>query len=269
MVSLTCSNTEIVAALGCADRLVGVDDHSDHPPEVVAKLPRVGPDLGVDPEKVKALEPDLVLASLTVPGHEKVVEAIAATGLPYLAPSPESLDDVYADIREIGRRLGVEGRAEEVAGALERGLESSVRGPGEAGPGVAVPDVAVPDLAVPDIAVQWWPKPVILPGRRSWVHDLIMRAGGRHPLMHEDVISRPVSDEELRQLAPDAIVLAWCGVDVAKYRPDVVYRNPAWKDVPAVRNRRVVSITEAWLGRPSPRLLDGYRALRHLVQSLS
>ena len=47
MVSLACSNTEIVCALGCAEMLVGVDDHSDHPPEVVRALPRVGPDLGV------------------------------------------------------------------------------------------------------------------------------------------------------------------------------------------------------------------------------
>jgi iron complex transport system substrate-binding protein len=31
VVSLTCSNTEIVSALGCAEHLVGVDDHSDYP----------------------------------------------------------------------------------------------------------------------------------------------------------------------------------------------------------------------------------------------
>src|SRR5687767_10391073 len=70
IVSTACSNTEIVCALGCAGLLVGVDDHSDYPVEVVKRLPRVGPDLGIDVERVKALQPDLVLASLTVPGHE-------------------------------------------------------------------------------------------------------------------------------------------------------------------------------------------------------
>ena len=59
VVSLTCSNTEIVCALGCADALVGVDNHSDFPEDVVSRLPRVGPDLGIDPEAVSALEPDL------------------------------------------------------------------------------------------------------------------------------------------------------------------------------------------------------------------
>ncbi len=76
IVSLTCSNTEIVCALGCAEWLVGVDNHSDYPSEVVSKLPRVGPDLGVRIADVAALEPDWVLASLTVPGHEKVIEGL-------------------------------------------------------------------------------------------------------------------------------------------------------------------------------------------------
>ena len=82
LVSLTCSNTEIVCALGRQDWLVGVDDHSDFPAEVVASLPRVGKDLNVDPERVAALKPDLVLASLTVPGHDKVVASLQALNLP-------------------------------------------------------------------------------------------------------------------------------------------------------------------------------------------
>ncbi|MEO1085426.1 MAG: ABC transporter substrate-binding protein, partial [Acidobacteriota bacterium] len=73
---------------------------------------------------------------------------------------------------------------------------------------------------------------------------------------------------EFAAMAPDAVVLSWCGVEEAKYRPDVVYDKPLWRDMPAVRRRRVVSITEAWLGRPSPRLADGYRALVQLLDDL-
>lgn len=57
IVSLACSNTEIVHALGCAHLLVGVDDHSDWPPEVVDPLPRMGPDLHIDVDRVAALDP--------------------------------------------------------------------------------------------------------------------------------------------------------------------------------------------------------------------
>ena len=69
-------------------------------------------------------------------------------------------------------------------------------------------------------------------------------------------------------MAPDAIVISWCGVDPEKYRPDVVFRNPAWQEVPALKNGQVHCIPEAYLGRPGPRLVEGARALRGVVESV-
>ena len=115
VVSHTCSNTEIVCALGCAELLVGVDDHSDYPVEVVSKLPRIGPDLSVDVERVKRLEPDLVLTSLTVPGHEKVIEALTAARLPLLVVEPKSLEDVFTDIERIACALRVAERGTRIS----------------------------------------------------------------------------------------------------------------------------------------------------------
>ncbi len=258
LVSLTCSNTEIVCALGCADALVGVDDHSDFPEEVVDKLPRVGPDLGVDVGKVAALEPDLVLASLTVPGHEKVVAALEEAGLPYVAPAPETLEDVYRDIHDVARELTRLGRdVRDRTEALVADMRQSIQ-----------PVESSRAGSRPRILVQWWPKPVIVPGRRSWVTDLIDAAGGVNPLGDEDVLSRPVPDEEVGDLAPDAVVLSWCGVEPEKYRPDVVYGNHAFRGLPFVENQRVRSIPEAWLGPPGPRLVEGHRALSELVDEL-
>lgn len=252
IVSLACSNTEIVCALGCADLLVGVDDHSDYPEHVVAALPKVGPDLDIDVEKVAALEPDLVLATLTVPGHEKVVERLAAADLPFIAPEPISLDDVYRDIRDIGARLGVADRAEALVQEMREELDA---------------EHDLPDGA-PSILIQWWPKPVITPGRRSWATDVLRAAGARAVLDAEDVKSRPMTDEEVAAVAPDAVVLSWCGVHPDKYRPDVVLRNEAWADLPFVRDSRVFCVGEPFLGRPGPRLVDGVRRLREVVAAL-
>jgi len=256
VVSLTCSNTEIVCALGCAEHLVGVDDYSDFPEDVVARLPRVGPDLQIDIERVAELRPDLVLASLTVPGHEKVVAGLEAAGLPYVAPAPTSLDDVYRDVRDLGARLGVPERAEMVVEEMKKAIPR-------------IPDGFEPGTeAAPRILVQWWPKPLIAPGRKSWVTDLIAAAGGVNPLADEDVESRPVPDEEVCELAPDAMVISWCGVHPEKYRPDVVYGNQAFQGLPFLEREQVFSIPEAFLGRPSPRLVDGYRALRRVVRQV-
>lgn len=255
VVSLACSNTEIVCALGCADLLVGVDDHSDHPPDVVERLPRVGPDLEIDVEAVAALKPDLVLGTLTVPGHEDVVARLEEAGLPFVAPEPTSLEDVYEDVREIAALLGVPGRGARLAEEMRRELGAMPRARGEVHGG-------------PSILVQWWPKPTIAPGRRSWATEVIEAAGGRNPLGAEDVKSRPVSDEEVAEIAPDAIVLSWCGVHPSKYRPDVVYGKEPWAEVPAVRRGQVHCVPEAFLGRPGPRLVEGVRRMREVVDEV-
>jgi iron complex transport system substrate-binding protein len=256
IVSHTGSNTEIVCALGCADLLVGVDDHSDFPVEVVRALPRIGPDLGVDVERVKALEPDLVLTSLTVPGHERVVAALERAGLPLLVLSPRSLADVYGDVERIARALGVEERGR----ALASRMRDELRAPADA-PAARPP-------ACP-ILVEWWPKPVIVPGKRSWVTDMLAIAGGVNPWADRDCESTPVGDDEVVAAAPRAIVVSWCGVEPEKLRPDVVRRRDAWRGVPAIAEDRVYCVPEAWMGRPGPRLVDGVRALRDIVAAVS
>ncbi|MEZ5064856.1 MAG: cobalamin-binding protein [bacterium] len=251
VVTTTCSNTEIVCALGCADRLVGVDDHSDWPEDVVAGVSRVGPDLSPDPTRIAALSPDLVIASLTVPGHEKVVESLTAAGLPVIAPEPKRLEDVARDIRDIARALGVAERGE----ALAREFEAEMVPSPAAGPR-------------PTVVVEWWPKPVIVPGRDSWVTDLLRLAGARNPLEDEPVKSRPVSNDEFAAIDPDAVVISWCGISPAKYRESVVLERDGCAGMKAVREKRVFRIPEGHLGRPGPRLVEGLRDLRAVVKAL-
>ena len=251
VVSLTCSNTEIVCALGAADVLVGVDDHSDYPVEVVASLARVGPDLSVDAKAVAALRPDLVLASLTVPGHERVLEALLAEGLPVAVFEPKSVADVYTDTLRIGELLGRTAEAARLVSEMQSVLDAR----------------PVADFH-PRVLVEWWPRPVIVPGAPSWVTQQLLAAGGVNPMGERPVESSPITDEEARALLPDAVVISWCGVPAAKYRPDVVYQRAAWRDLPAIRDRQVHCITEAFLGRPGPRMVDGVRALERVVQSV-
>ena len=250
VVSLTCSNTEICCALGCADYLVGVDDHSDYPVDVVTKLPRMGPDLGIDVTRVAALRPDLVLASLTVPGHERIVLQLQDAKLPFFAPEPVSLEDVYDDIRQIAARLGVSSRGVELVAQMQREMPAQARA-----------------HDAPRLLVEWWPKPVIVPGRQSWVHDLIELAGGSNPFAERAQKSMPIDDHEAVAANPDSVIVSWCGVPRRKYRLEVVYRRPAWQDIAALREQRVFAVAEAFLGRPGPRLIQGYRALREIVQS--
>ncbi len=245
----TCSNTEIVCALGCADLLIGIDTDSDYPPAVVGSLPKLGRDLDLDVAGVIALRPDLVLTSLTVPGHERIVAELENAGLRTLICDPLNLQDIYSDIRRIAQALGVLERGEALLAQMQ----------------AAMPRMVLP--RPPKILLEWWPKPVIAPGRHSWATDLIELAGGINPWSGLDAKSAPLSDAQIIDAAPDAVVMSWCGVKEENYRADVVRRRPGWEQVPALRHDRIVPITEAWLGRPGPRLVEGYRALRRVVEA--
>jgi iron complex transport system substrate-binding protein len=251
LVSLTCSNTEIVCALGAGELLVGVDDHSDYPVETLSRLPRVGPDLDIDVERVAALKPDLVLASLTVPGHERVLDRLQRARLPFIAPEPRTLQDVFSDIRLIGARLDLASRAEALVSDLssELGMRAATTG-----------------LRV---LIEWWPKPVIAPCQQSWTNELLAFAGAENPLADRPYKSQPITDEEAAALAPDISIISWCGVRTEKYRPSVVLRRPAWQKLELVRQRRVYPVSEAWLGRPGPRLVFGARALAQIVAEVA
>jgi iron complex transport system substrate-binding protein len=245
--SHTCSNTEIVCALGCAELLIGIDTDSDHPPEVVAPLPKLGRDLDLDVAGVLALKPDLVLSSLTVPGHERIVAELEAAGVRTLVCDPHSLEDIYGDIRRIAAALGVAARGEALVAQMR----------------AAMPRVVLPHP--PKVLVEWWPKPVIVPARRSWATDLVELAGGVNPWGGVDAKSAPLDDAQIIAAAPDAVIMSWCGVKEENYRAAIVRRRPGWEQVPAVRHDRIVPLTEAWLGRPGPRLVEGYRRLRAVI----
>ena len=188
------------------------------------------------------------------------MEGLERERLPLLVLDPLSLSQVSQDIQTVAEALGVAHRGamvvEEMEDSFREVREETAR------------DRASPEYRPPKVLIQWWPKPVIGPGRLSWVHDILGLVGAENPLGQDDVRSRPMSDAEVAEVAPEAIVLSWCGIDPRKYRPDVVFRNPAWQEVPALRNGDVHCVPEAYLGRPGPRLTFGARALREVVRSV-
>jgi iron complex transport system substrate-binding protein len=252
VVSHTCSNTEIVCALGLQDTLVAIDSDSDFPPDVVGRLPQLGRDLQLDVAAALALRPDLVLTSLTVPGHERIVDAFAASGVPLVVCNPQNLGDVFEDIRRIAIALGEAGRGERLVADMQAQMPPQT-----------------PHDAAPHVLVEWWPKPVIGAARRSWVHDLIERAGGRNALGAIDAQTQTLAPEQTPEIAIDVLAMSWCGVKVDKYRSEVVLKREHWQNVSAVRERRVVAISEEFLGRPGPRLVEGYRQLRAAITAKS
>jgi len=106
---------------------------------------------------------------------------------------------------------------------------------------------------------------VIAAAKRSWVNDLIRRAGGSNPWGDVDAKSVPLELADAAAQRPDIVAMSWCGVKVANYRADKVRAREGWSKVSAVVDNRIHAISEAFLGRPGPRLVEGYRQLRAAI----
>jgi iron complex transport system substrate-binding protein len=249
IVSIAPSNTEILHALGLGRRIVGVDRWSDYPPRV-RTLPQVGSDLHIDVDRVAALDPDLVVASLHVPGMEDNLPLFSASGLPYLAVGGEGLDGIWHDLRLIGRFVGRLPRAEMLVGSMQSRMAF-----------VAARCAALPER--PRVHWEWSGRPVVA-ARRSWVTEMIQMAGGSNVYTDLDVESQRVSVEEAVGRQPEVVVACWCG---ARKLPTVqrILDRPGWESTPAVRSGRVAVFAEDLFGRPGPRLADGLERLAKLL----
>ncbi|CAM3819064.1 helical backbone metal receptor [Deinococcus saxicola] len=241
LASLVSSNSDILAALGAAPWVVAADSHSDAPGLETAC--RVGPDLNIDLDMVAKSRPDLVLASLSVPGMQRVVDGLHERGLPTLVLDPVTVADTLDDIRLIGKAIGLEQRGQQVAAQLETDL-SSLR-------------AAYP--RPPRVLVEWWPRPIIAATRESWVTELLAGIGAVNALETRPGRSMPLTLDQVRDAEADLIVCSWCGAK--KLRPEVIEARGL--GIP------VIAVPESGLGRPGPRLLEGARQIAAALEELA
>jgi len=246
LISIAPSNAEIVGALGATGLLVAVESSSDFPPEI-AGLPRLGPDLAVDVDAAARLKPDLVLASLSVPGMERNLAGLERLGVPYLVLAPQSVADIRADILRVGAALDRGERARQVVAGMDAGFAELAR-------------QAVGRAPVP-VYLEWWPKPMFSPGGACWTNELIECAGGRNVFRDRPGQSGEVQVADVVLADPHVIFVAWCGVPLDKLNVQRVLTRPGLEGVSAVRHGRVVALDESLLGRPGPRVVEGARQI--------
>ncbi len=130
IVCLAPSITEIVFALGLGDRVVGVDDYSNYPPEVnelveEGKIKRVGGYWNPDLEKIAELKPDLVLASVNP--HAKLIDKFNELGLRVAflkSGTARNAYDIYQDIMLVGSIFGVEDKAKEIIDRIQATIDN-------------------------------------------------------------------------------------------------------------------------------------------------
>ena len=164
IVSLAPSNTEIVYALGLADRLAGVTEYCDYPAAAQNK-PQIGGFSTVNIEKVVEIQPDLILA--TGKHQSEIVPELERLGFTTLILAPKTIDEVMAAISLIGRAAGAEDRAAQLVGEMRARAKA-----------ITDKTDALNDARRPGVLYLLWHDPIMTAGSKTIINELIEKAGG-------------------------------------------------------------------------------------------
>jgi iron complex transport system substrate-binding protein len=286
IISLLPSATEIVAALGFGDHLVGRSHECDFPPgveelpvcsstkiraegssseidervkEIVAEGLSV---YRVDVDRLRELRPDLILTqtqcavcAVTPRDLEQALCTWTGAKPAMVSLEPNDLGDVWNDIRRVGQALDVPKRAEELIESLTKRL-------------AAIREKAQSGRSRPTVAAIEWLSLLMAGG--NWMPELIEIAGGRSLFMQAGEHSSWLEWTSLIDADPEVILLLPCGFKIAQTIRDLplLTENPAWANLRAVKQRRVYLIDgHHYFNRPGPRLVESAEIVAEILHS--
>lgn len=256
IVSLAPSNTEILFAIGAGDRVVGVTDYCNYPPEVLegkenGGIVSIGGYTTIDIERVVSLKPDLVVASYGN-GIENI-ETLRRLGLTVIAFDPKSVEDVMKDIILIGVATGEKENATKLVQEMLERIEKVREG--------------VKDRPKVRVAHILWYDPIWVSGKNTFIDEVIRLAGGENVFNFDGW--RTVSVEDLIAANPDVIIVS-SGSGMGRGK-DVVYEWVVSDDrligIKAVKDGRVYVVDADIISRPSYRLAEAVEVVAELIHS--
>ena len=281
--SLLPSATEILYALNLGDQVCGVSHECDYPPEARSKPVMVrsafesegrsGAEVHalvrehlqsnrgiyeLDREALRAARPDLLLTQalceVCAISLAQVMRAIQDLSPPpeLLSLDPHDVGGVLEDIVRVGSRTDRRREADRLVTELQV-RRATVRH-------------RVDGLPRPRVACLEWTDPLMCGGH--WVPQMVEEAGGLDVLGRRGEPARLIPWEELEAAAPEVVVLAGCGLDVARntVEAQTLWGHPVWEALPAVRRGRVYATdASAYFSRSGPRLIEGIELLAALL----
>jgi iron complex transport system substrate-binding protein len=246
IVSTAPSLTEILFALGLDDKIVGVSNDSDYPPEA-AKKKKVGTFWQLNIEAIIAAKPDLVVA-LAFNQQKNLAERLRRVGYNSLTLKIKKISELFDAIGIIGSATDAEVRAESLVSDMKEKLQDLSAS--------AATSKRVRVL----FAVQR--EPLRVAGRDTFVNEMIELAGGENaigPTLHE---YPPIGAEQVIACAADVIIEpTMTAEDVIKQRQKAIQYWSRFKNVPAVKNGRIYVIDGDVVSRLGPRICEGTQTI--------
>jgi len=245
IISLSPSNTEILFALGLGEKVVGVTNSCDYPPEALEKE-KVGGYDTPDIEKIVALNPDLILVAYGT--SMDVINNLIGLGLTVFGIKTTDLDDVLNDIRTVGEITDKEVEAYTLTSEMAVGIQ-------------AVTDQTEELEERPKVFYIVWGgegSALWTAGSGTFIHELIGKGGGVNICQNITGYAM-ISIEEVVARNPEVIITSELSYDWAKNATELASTNASQTD-------RIFTCDDDLVQRPGPRLVKGLEWFAHYIQ---
>ena len=237
------SNTEIVAALGGAERIVAIDGLTSYPPEILDR-PRIGNRIGFSPDIIARLGTDLVILTPSRHAAAQLLRPMHLAGVPVLVLDHPTLARILANIALVGRAIGSELEAQALTQTIEDELSALAERFASRPPKRVYFETGAAGRAG---------FHSVRPG--TYTDNILRHAGGLNIFGNRTSLSQ-VSGETVFRADPDHILVAGSEADVA-----ALLERPHWNSIPAVAAGRVDAIPRGQVLIPGPRVVDGVRSV--------
>jgi len=247
IVSLVPSITETVCRLGLADALVGITVYCVEPREVVSTKARIGGEKNPDLEKIRALEPDLVIANIEENLRDHI-ETLRSWSIPVWVTYPRTVAEGIRLIAELGSVTSTDARASAMLSEIEPLYER----------------VASAAARRPPVAVFYpiWRGPYMTINRDTYIHDMLRVCGGRNVFADRAERYPTVTLDDVAAQRPAVILLP---DEPFRFRRAHLADFAGYADVPAVRDGRIHLVDGKPFSWHGPRIADALRRLPGLI----
>jgi cobalamin transport system substrate-binding protein len=242
LISLYGGLTEILAALGVADR-VAARIQGD---ETLKGIPTVGTHLQPNVEMILALKPDLVVQS-GVPKGLPALKRLETAGVPVAMFSPRDFAGLFSVIQRLGVLTGRTAEAAALKGKMQERLQEVAR--------------RVAGRKPPRVFFEVRYHNLLAAGRGSLVNDIITRAGGVNIIDSPKKLI-PFGLEALMQAQPQVYIIQQGPMNRS---PEDIYTRPYFQELRAVKERRVLVVEESLFSRPGPRSAEAVEQLARFL----
>lgn len=240
IISLSPSNTEVVFALGLEDRLVGVTEYCNYPPEAQEKE-IVGGFSTPNIERIMELQPDLIIASTI---HSEEVPRMEELGMTVLVIESSTLIDLYTSISLVAEVTGVTSNGEALISSIQQRIQAV--------------EAIVGQIPAEDrvrVYYEVYSDPLMSAGKLAFINEIISLAGGINIFGDLDESYPQISAEVVADRRPEVILYPdYHGT--AETVIQAMVTRPGWENVPAVISGNVFAISDDSFARPGPRVVE-------------